>query len=277
MPSETAAGPQRKGWLEKFRALPNDSKPKTLIVALALCLVCSILVSTAAVKLQPLQERNQELDRKKIILEVAGLLKRGVSIDELFKQVEPKVVDLATGDYVDSIDPNQFDSRQAAKDPETNVKIPPEHDIAQIRKRAKYAVVYLVKEKGQTKKIILPVHGYGAWSTMYAYLALERDANTIFALRFYEQGETAGLGAEIDNPRWRGNWKGKLVYEEPGTPKIRVIRGAVASNDPAAKFKVDGLAGATLTANGVTNLIHYWLGPEAFGSYLKKLSSAGTS
>ena len=275
MPSDTVPTPPRTGWLATFRNMPNDSTLKTLIVALALCLVCSILVSTAAVKLQPLQERNQELDRKKIILEVAGLLKPGVSIDELFKQVEPKVVDLSTGEYVDTMDPNQYDQRQAAKDPEMSVKIPPDRDIAQIRRRAKHAVVYLVKEEGQTKLILLPVHGYGLWSTMYAYIALERDANTIFGLRFYEQGETAGLGAEIDNPRWRNNWNGKVVYGEAEKPQIRVIKGAVAPGDPEAKFKIDGLAGATLTANGVTNLIHYWLGPEGFGTYLKKFRSAG--
>ena len=275
MPSDTVPTPPRTGWLATFRNMPNDSTRKTLIVALALCLVCSILVSTAAVKLQPLQQRNQELDRKKIILEVAGLLKPGVSIDELFKQVEPKVVDLSTGEYVDTMDPNQFDQRQAAKDPEMSVKIPPDRDIAQIRRRAKYAVVYLVKEGDQTKLILLPVHGYGLWSTMYAYIALERDANTIFGLRFYEQGETAGLGAEIDNPRWRNNWTGKVVYGEAEKPQIRVIKGAVAPGDPEAKFKIDGLAGATLTANGVTNLIHYWLGPEGFGTYLKKFRPAG--
>lgn len=275
MPSDTVPTPPRTGWLATFRNMPNDSTLKTLIVALALCLVCSILVSTAAVKLQPLQQRNQELDRKKIILEVAGLLKPGVSIDELFKQVEPKVVDLSTGEYVDTMDPNQYDQRQAAKDPEMSVKIPPDRDIAQIRRRAKYAVVYLVKEEGQTKLILLPVHGYGLWSTMYAYIALERDANTIFGLRFYEQGETAGLGAEIDNPRWRNNWTGKVVYGEAEKPQIRVIKGAVAPGDPEAKFKIDGLAGATLTANGVTNLIHYWLGPEGFGTYLKKFRPAG--
>lgn len=275
MPSDAVPTPPRTGWLATFRNMPNDSTRKTLIVALALCLVCSILVSTAAVKLQPLQARNQELDRKKIILEVAGLLKPGVSIDELFKQVEPKVVDLSTGEYVDTMDPNQFDQRQAAKDPEMSVKIPPDRDIAQIRRRAKYAVVYLVKEEGQTKLILLPVHGYGLWSTMYAYIALERDANTIFGLRFYEQGETAGLGAEIDNPRWRNNWNGKVVYGEAEKPQIRVIKGAVAPGDPEAKFKIDGLAGATLTANGVTNLIHYWLGPEGFGTYLKKFRPAG--
>ncbi len=275
MPSDAVPTPPRTGWLATFRNMPNDSTRKTLIVALALCLVCSILVSTAAVKLQPLQQRNQELDRKKIILEVAGLLKPGVSIDELFKQVEPKVVDLSTGEYVDTMDPNQFDQRQAAKDPEMSVKIPPDRDIARIRRRAKHAVVYLVKEEGQTKLILLPVHGYGLWSTMYAYIALERDANTIFGLRFYEQGETAGLGAEIDNPRWRNNWTGKVVYGEAEKPQIRVIKGAVAPGDPEAKFKIDGLAGATLTANGVTNLIHYWLGPEGFGTYLKKFRPAG--
>jgi Na+-transporting NADH:ubiquinone oxidoreductase subunit C len=105
---------------------------------------------------------------------------------------------------------------------------------------------------------------------MYAFLALEGDANTVFGMRFYEQAETAGLGAEVDNPVWRGKWKGKVIYDEAGNPRIRVIKGTVDTSDSEAKFKVDGLAGATITANGVTNLMRYWLGPEGFGPYLKR-------
>ena len=275
MPNGTAPGASGKGWLKAFQSMPNDSKQKTVIVALLLCLVCSILVSTAAVTLQPLQERNQELDRMKIILEVAGLLKGEKSIDELFKQIEPKVVDLSTGEYVEKIDPAGYDQRRAARDPELSVPVPPDRDIAQIRRRAKYATVYLVKEGGRTKYVILPVHGYGLWSTMYAFLALEGDANTVFGMRFYEQTETAGLGAEVDNPVWRGKWKGKVIYDEAGKPRIRVIKGTVDPSDSEARFKVDGLAGATITANGVTNLMRYWLGPEGFGPYLKRIRAEG--
>ena len=254
----------------RFLALPNDSTMKTVIVALLLCLVCSILVSTAAVMLKPLQVRNQELDKKRIILEVTQLMRQDASIDELFEQVEPKVVDLQTGDYVESIAPNQFDQRKAAKDPSQNVEIPSDRDLASIRPRAKYATVYLVRRDDRIQYFILPIHGYGLWSTLYGFLVLEGDANTVFGLQFYEHRETAGLGGEVDNPNWRSLWQGKLIYDETGVPRIQLVKGSVTPADPDAMFHVDGLAGATLTGNGVTNMLRYWLSEEGFGPYLQK-------
>ena len=269
-PTNPSAGPKRSGLVATFLALPNDSTLKTLGVALLLCLVCSVLISTAAVSLKPLQIANQELDRKKNILEATKLMQEGKDIDELFKQIEPKVVDLATGQYVESIDPNQYDQRKAAKDPAENVTIPPDRDIAQIRQRAKYATVYLYKEDDQVKYIVLPIHGYGLWSTLYGFLVLEGDANTIFGLQYYEHLETAGLGGEVDNPRWREKWHGKLVYDQGGNTRIRLVKGVVTADDPDAQFHVDGLAGATLTADGVTNMMQYWLGEDGFGRYLQR-------
>ena len=272
--AETPSPHKRQGFLGAFLALPNDSTLKTLVVALLLCLVCSVLISTAAVSLKPMQVANQDLDRKRIILEVTKLMREGVGVDELFKQIEPKVVDLATGEYVDSIDPNQYDQRKAAKDASQNIVIPPKQDIAQIRQRAKYATVYLVKQEDQVKYFILPIHGYGLWSTLYGFLVLEGDANTIFGIQYYEHRETAGLGGEVDNPAWRKKWDGKLVYDKAGgSPQIRLVKGAVTGGDPKAKFHVDGLAGATLTSNGVTNMLHYWLGQDGFGPYLRKFQS----
>lgn len=271
--ADKPASQDRSGFLANFLALPNDSTLKTLVVAVALCLVCSVLVSTAAVTLKPLQATNRDLDKKKNILEVTQLLQPGKSIDDLFKQIEPKVVDLATGEYVESIDPTQYDQRKAAKDPGQNVAIPPDRDVAQIRQRAKYATVYLLKEDDQTKLYILPIHGYGLWSTLYGFLVLEADANTVFGLQYYEHFETPGLGGEVDNPKWRKLWHGKLVYDKTGAQKIQLVKGRVGPDDPQARFHVDGLAGATLTANGVTNMLRYWLGEDGFAPYLKRFHS----
>ncbi|MCZ6801608.1 MAG: Na(+)-translocating NADH-quinone reductase subunit C [Nitrospirae bacterium] len=273
-PTNSSEGQKRTGWIGSLLALPNDSTVKTLVVALLLCLVCSVLISTAAVSLKPLQITNRDLDRKKIILEVTKLMRAGTSLDELFKQVEPKVVDLETGEYVDSINPNQYDQRKAAKDPLESVAIPRDRDVAHIKRRAKYATVYLYKENDKVKYFVLPIHGYGLWSTLYGFLVLEGDANTVFGLQYYEHAETPGLGGEVDNPKWREKWHGKLVYDSQGAPQIKLVKGAVTPDDPKAQFHVDGLAGATLTANGVTNMMRYWLGQDGFGPYLQKFQSA---
>ena len=262
-----------RGLFKAFLAMPIDSTPKILIVALLVCLFCSILVSTAAVTLKPLEEHNKALDRQQNLLQVSGLFREGKSIEELFKPIEAKVVDLSTGEYVTGIDPNQYDQREAARDSEQSVTIPLEKDTAKIGRRAKFATVYLIKKDQDVYHIILPLHGYGLWSTLYGFLVLEHDGNTVFGLQFYEHGETPGLGGNIDNPNWRQLWKGKLVYGESDEPRIRVARGQVPNDDPEFRFKVDGLSGATITAQGVTNLLRYWLGHDGFGPYLKKIRS----
>ena len=276
-----------KVYRDKVLALGNDSLEKTIAIAVSLCLVCAVLVSFAAVALKPLQVGNKAADMKKNILDVAGLLEEGTNVDSAFAdKIEAKVVDLATGDYVDNINADEFDQRKAAKDPAQNVAIPKDKDIAHIRVKAKYAKVFIVKEGGVTKSIILPMHGYGLWSTLYGFLSLDADGQTVQSINFYDQAETPGLGGEVVNPNWRALWKGKKVYAETdqpslekgliaeadiGEPALALIKGSVDTSKPGSQYQVDGLAGATLTSNGVSNLVRYWMGEEGFAPYLKKV------
>jgi len=261
-----------KAYKERVLALGNDSLEKTIAIALALCLVCAVFVSLSAVGLKPLQTYNKALDMKKNILDVAGLLKEGTNIDQAFEtQIEAKIVDLKTGDYDDSIDVENFDQRKAAKDPEQNVVIERKDDIASIKVKSKKAKVYLVKTGGNISSIILPIHGYGLWSTMYGFLALDADGQTVQSINFYDQAETPGLGGEVVNPAWRALWKGKQLYNSESIPVLRLVKGVVDNSKPDSEFQIDGLAGATLTSNGVTNLIRYWMGNEGFAPYLNKV------
>ena len=164
-----------------------------------------------------------------------------------------------------------YDQRKASADPMMSVELPGGQDIAGISRRANMAPVYLLTEGDTIKQVVLPVHGYGLWSTLYGFLSLEGDFNTITGLRFYEHAETPGLGGEVDNPKWRAKWDGKKVFDEEGNVEIRVVRGYVDEKTANAEHKVDGLSGATLTSNGVTNLLQYWLGDHGFGPYLKNM------
>jgi Na+-transporting NADH:ubiquinone oxidoreductase subunit C len=251
----------------------NDSIKKTLIVAFSLCIVCSVIVSTAAVVLKPAQEANKTLDRKRNILAAAGMLQEGVSVEEQFSQVTERVVDLRTGRFADDVDPGSYDQRKAAKDPSESERLSAQQDVAKISRREHYAIIYLVEDNsGDVQKIILPVHGAGLWSTLYGYIALESDGNTVAGLGFYEHGETPGLGGEVDNPRWKAFWPGKQVYRD-GTVEIGLIKGSVDPSSANADWQIDGLAGATLTANGVTNLVQFWLGENGFQPFLNNLKS----
>lgn len=265
-----------KSTLKDILNEPNDSTKKTLFVAVALCLVCSVLVSGAAVVLKPMQDANKALDKKRNILQIAGLLEEGKSIDELFKQIEPRIIDMTTGQYVDKdMNATTYDQRKAANDPKQNITLKKEDDIAGIKRRAKLTSVYLVKEGDKVKSIILPVHGYGLWSTLYGFLALEADARTVVGLGFYEHAETPGLGGEVDNPEWRNKWTGKEVYDANNKIIIKIIKGSVGPDTPDARAKVDGLSGATLTSRGVENMLHYWLSEQGFATYLSNIRSKG--
>lgn len=267
---------QFKVYRDKVLALNNDSLEKTVAVALALCLVCAVLVSLATVALRPLQNYNKALDMKRNILDVAGLLDDGTDIDQAFKErIEAKIVDLKTGDYVDSINADEYDQRKAAKDPAQNEVIPVDKDIASIRFKAKYAKVFLVKNGEQLQSIILPVNGYGLWSTMYGFMALDADAQTVQSINLYDQGETPGLGGEVVNPNWRALWKGKKIYGENGEVALALVKGSVDTARADSVYKVDGLAGATLTSRGVSNLVQYWMGGEGFAVYLNKIRNNG--
>jgi len=252
------------------KTFDRDSISNTLIVAIGLSLVCSIIVASAAIVLKPAQERNEEEFRQKIILEVAGLMEPGGDVAELFGAIEPRMVDLATGDYTDAVDPGDFDPLIAAGDPALGTAIPAVQDIAGIRRRAKYAPVYLVRDGDTIQQIILPVYGKGLWSTMLGYLSVAPDGNTIKGLRFYAHAETPGLGDQVDKESWRAQWDGKRLYDGGDEPQIRVVRGTVPADSPNAAYEIDGLSGATLTGNGVTNLVRYWTGPDGFGPYLEK-------
>lgn len=250
----------------------NDSTSKTLIVAFALCIVCSVIVSTAVVVLKPVQEINKTLDRKRNILAAAGMLVEGQSIDEQFSHIQSRVVDLETGKFADdAIDIDKYEQVKAAKDPERSEELTTEQDLAKISRREQYAVVYLVQDAdGGVEKVILPIRGYGLWSTLYGFIALESDADTIAGIGFYEHGETPGLGGEVDNPRWKASWPGKQVYRD-GDVEIGLIKGTVDPAAAGAPWQIDGLAGATLTSKGITNLVHFWLGENGFEPFLINL------
>ncbi|MGI2258111.1 Na(+)-translocating NADH-quinone reductase subunit C [Shewanella sp. GXUN23E] len=264
-------------------ASKKDSFGRTLFVVVGLCLICSIFVSTAAVVLKPIQQENKLLDRQKYILEAANLLNAknaGMSkqqiLDTYDKYVQARVISLATGDFLEGVDGNNFDMEKAARDPKKSFV--PEKDIASVKRVANEAVVYLVhNDAGKLTSVILPIKGYGLWSTMYAFLALDPDMNTVQNLVYYDftgSGETPGLGGEVQNPKWIAKWHGKKLYNDKGELAIQVTKNpAIAQTE----YGVDALSGATLTSNGVQYSLQFWLGKEGFEQFINKARNGGLS
>ena len=250
----------------------KDSIGGTMTVVTVLSLICSLIVAGSAVLLKSSQEEQKALDKQKNILSVAGLLQSGTKASEIkqiyVKNIEPKIVDLATGDYVEGV--TNFDAKAAAKDPAQSIAINPEVDTAGLKVRAKYAEVYLVKgEDGKVNQIVLPMYGTGLWSVMYGFVSVEPDGNTVKGITFYDHGETPGLGGEIENPRWQANFVGKKLQNEKGEAAIHIGKGASSDKEHG----IDGLSGATLTSNGVNGSLKYWFGANGLGPYLNKLKA----
>ncbi|MDP5210322.1 Na(+)-translocating NADH-quinone reductase subunit C [Microbulbifer sp. 2205BS26-8] len=254
----------------------KDSVKGTLIVALVMCLVCSVVVSTAAVLLKPAQQANAELDMRRNVLLAGGLLKNShasrAEVEKAFADVQVRYVDLDTGKFTDQA-PAGGSGRAAAKVASASERLPADEDTAKIIRRENIKEVYLVEKAGRLDKVILPVRGYGLWGTLYGFLALQSDLDTVAGLGFYEHKETPGLGGEVDNPNWKALWVGKKVFDSQGNVDIQVIKGQVNPNSPDAVHEVDGLSGATLTSRGVDNLVNFWLGNQGFGPFLKNLKA----
>lgn len=268
MPDENQ-NQEPQGFIKRFLALPPDSVPKTIFVAVAVCLVASMVVSAAAVALRPIQAVNALKDKQINILQVAGIYDPNEDVVQAFAAFEPHVLHLETGTFSDQFDPAEFDDRAAADDPATSRAL--DHDPAGIGRQGHYVTIYLLRDDaGEIDKVILPLHGYGLWSTLYGFIALEANGNDIYGLQFYDHAETPGLGAEVDNPRWKALWSGKRLADDDGVLQISVSKTAPAAGPD---HHIDALAGATLTTVGVHNLVNFWMGEAGYGPFLRNLKS----
>jgi len=246
----------------------------TIGFAAIACVVCAVLVSTAAVTLRDRQQANAELDRKKNVLLAAGLATADESLDRgeverRFGAFEIVAVDLTTGEVATDVDVATYDQRRALADP--TMSRATDRNSAQIARVPNRALAYRqLDEAGNVALLVLPIEGKGLWSTMYGFLAVGSDLTTVRGLTYYQHGETPGLGGEVDNARWKALWPDRKVYDETGEVALEVIRGSAGppARDP---HRVDGLAGATITSRGVTYMIEFWLGPQGFGPYLQRL------
>jgi len=256
----------------------NDSPQKALLVVFLVALVCSVLVSVASITLKPIQQRNQLVERSKNVVALTGLTEDGIeladdAILDAVNQLDIRVLNIDSGEFVIEINAADFDSRAAVNDPERSIAIPAALDTAKLSRRSSYEIVYLVWDDDKLDRIILPIVGQGMWSTIRGYIALENDLNTIAAVSFYEQTETAGLGDQIERPDWQKQWQGRKLFDSQGQFRFRVGPGTIAPDSPAARHQVNSLSGATVTSDAVTRIITYWFGPHAYKPFLDKLIS----
>ena len=252
----------------------NESIVKTIGVAFAVCLICSLVVSASAVSLRDLQKENKLNDKRIKILQVADIYDPNISIAEQFSELESKFIDFDTGlmmDEYNNFSIDDYDQIVVTKDPDLSTKVPTSEDIAIIKNRENVGKIYILRDEiGTIDKLVLPIRGYGLWGTLYGYISIEDDFNTVSRIEFYDHKETPGLGAEVDNPKWKAQWKGKKIYKD-NIVNLAVIKGKVEAGDSESTYKIDGLSGATITSRGVTNMVAYWFGESGYSSLLREL------
>ena len=233
--------------------------------ATIVCLFCSLFVSTAAVSLRSFQKQNAENEKKVNILRAAGLAgaEERLStkqINEKFAQIIPLVIDLKTGEPARDKNPLTYNMYNAAQSDKEGHALT--DDPAGIKRIAKEGLAYVVADGDQISRLVLPIQGYGLWSTMYGFTALSfKDQQpTLTGITFYQHAETPGLGARITEPEWQEKWANIVPYDDNGNPHIDLVK--VRSNE--AKNQVDAIAGATLTSNGVEHMMNFWLGEQGY-------------
>ena len=233
-----------------------------------------MVVSASAVSLRDLQKENKLNDKRIKILQVADIYDPNISIAEQFSELESKFIDFNTGlmmDEYNNFSIDEYDQIVVTKDPNLSSKVPTSEDIAIIKNRENVGKIYILRDEiGTIDKLVLPIRGYGLWGTLYGYISIEDDFNTVSGIEFYDHKETPGLGAEVDNPKWKAQWKGKKIYKD-NKVNLAVIKGKVEAGDSESTYKIDGLSGATITSRGVTNMVAYWFGESGYSSLLREL------
>jgi Na+-transporting NADH:ubiquinone oxidoreductase subunit C len=252
-----------------------DSTRYTVVFATIVCVVCALLVAVAAVSLQPRQAANARLYMEKNVLVAAGLVAAGQDVSErevreIFdKRIKVRLVDFATGELVpaERIDARGYDQRKARNDPGAS-RVAPSNN-AGIGRMPNYGIVYFIMKDDAVEQLVIAVEGLGMWGTIYGFLSLAPDGNTVRGLTYYDQKETPGLGGEISNPKWLALWEGRKGFDDQWNAKITVIKGQAGApeKDP---LRVDGLSGATVTSNAVTRLMQFWLSDNGYGRFLKR-------
>ncbi len=249
----------------------RDRASRALVVALAVAFVCGLLVSAVSVSLRPYHLANIEAERRaqlELVLVALADIGHELSIEGL----EARIVELSSGLYDDTLDPATFDAEAALAKPERSAAVPANFNFAGIKRRALHARVYLVRDASEAiELIILPVWGRGYQSALRAWLVLDADTSTVLALKFYEHGETPGVGSRIQDAEWEASWRGVRAFDDSWVLRIGIrFLGATGDADSAA-HRVDGISGATRTTQGIDGLLRFWLGDFGFGPYLRRI------
>ena len=227
--------------------MKTNSNSYTIIYSVIIVVIVAFLLAFVSQTLKPMQDANVALDKKKQILNSLNIRDlNDAQADAKYKEVV--VADRVIDEKGKVLLPGTTGGENAGFKLESK-------DY----KEGKLAL-YICRVNGETKYVI-PVYGMGLWGPISGYIALNADKSTVYGVYFNHESETAGLGAEIkDNKAWQEKFQGKKLFKN-GDDKIIALSVEKKVEDPTTQ--VDAVTGATLTSNGVRDMLH-----EALGKYL---------
>ena len=267
--------------------MDKNSNVFTVVFATVVCVVLASLLASTYNGLKTTIDDNKEFDKRTNVLIAMGFYDKtdaSVTRDDLVKlyneRVQGEVVEVVKQKVKETI---WRDSKETVEEVERVVEVrKTEHDVAELdallfaeskkpaAERKDFKAIYRGQSEAGETVWCIPISGYGLWSTLYGFLALEADVDTVRGITFYAHGETPGLGGEVDNVAWQKTWRGKKVRDaNGGLVGVALKKGIV---DPKVEYEklhmVDGLSGATITANGVTKFVKSDL--ETFEPYFQQ-------
>jgi Na+-transporting NADH:ubiquinone oxidoreductase subunit C len=196
------------------------------------------LLSLAATMLQPRQEKNLEIEKKKSMLESIGVPANWENTEELYNQyIKESFVLNTKGETVEGVDAFNVVLRNEQKKPVEQQYLP----------------VFNASPADGEKVIILPVEGKGLWGPIYGYVSLKSDLNTIYGATFDHKGETPGLGAEINTTQFESMFQGKKFFDNEDFISIQVLKGGARDDDIHG---VDAISGGTITSKGLEKMLY---------------------
>ena len=248
----------------------QQSNAYIITFSIILTVVLGLLLSGTSQVLGPLQKKAEELDTKKQILgavldpEKLSAMKPEEVLAFYENRIASKVVDI--------------EGNEVEKDAGGNPVVAEKVNVGKNYKMAPEARLYPIfmyhaeGNPDDVESYVFPVYGAGLWDEIWGYLALQTDLNTIEGVTFSHKGETPGLGARITNLGVQQRYQGKEIFDDSGNLQSVVMQKGEGKDYSSDKHKVDGLSGATITANGVNDMLKNYL--KNYTAYLEKQKSS---
>lgn len=202
-------------------------------------ILVAALLSSAAMLLQPIQQRNFEIEKKKNILASIGIESSGASVEPMYeKYVAETYVVNTGGEYLDDLVAFEVNLKKEVRKPREERALP---------------VFIGILDNGE-KRFVVPVEGKGLWGPIYGYISFMQDLTSISGTIFDHDGETPGLGAEINTDEFQDQFIGKKIFDEDGNfISIILVKGIA---DPESLNEVDAISGGTLTSRGLEAMLY---------------------